>query len=115
MLVSVISALTAANLVPPSKGGRSLQAINANALKPTECASLNLTAILRGSGSFEGGSASELVLGSSGADQIRGRDGNDCILGGAGNDDIRGDGGTDVCIGGLGTDTLDADCETRVQ
>jgi Ca2+-binding RTX toxin-like protein len=115
LIANVVSAVTATNTVAPSKAGNPTDATTANKLKPPECASLNLTSVVRGSGDFEGGSASELILGSSGADKIRGRSGNDCILGGGGNDELRGDDGTDVCIGGPGTDTLDSDCETRIQ
>jgi Ca2+-binding RTX toxin-like protein len=115
LIANVVSAVTATNTVAPSKAGNPTDATTANKLKPTQCAALSLTSVRTGSGDFEGGSASELILGSSGTDKIRGRSGNDCVLGGAGNDELRGDDGTDICIGGPGTDTLDGDCETRIQ
>lgn len=115
MLVGVLFALTAANTVPATRAGIRSQSIGPNDLKPTDCAGITLTALVVGTGDFEGGAANELILGGPGVDKIRGRDGNDCVLGGGGNDELRGDGGTDVCIGGPGTDSLDADCETRVQ
>jgi len=109
-----VVALTAANTVPATNAGRSTQAITPNDLKPAACAALNLTAKLAGSGTFSGGGASELILGSSGVDTIRGGAGDDCILGGGGDDSLRGDAGTDVCIGGPGTDTFFASCETQI-
>jgi len=115
LVANIVSAVTATNTVAPSKAGNPTDATTANKLKPAQCAALTLTTIVRGSGDFEGGGASELILGSSGTDKIRGRSGNDCILGGAGNDELRGDDGTDICIGGPGTDSLDSDCETRIQ
>lgn len=115
LLVGVLFALTAANTVPATRAGLTSQSIGANDLKPTDCAGITLTALVVGTGDFEGGAANELILGGAGLDRIRGRDGNDCVLGGGGNDELRGDAGTDVCIGGPGTDTLDANCETQVQ
>lgn len=102
----------AGNTVPVSHSSNTAYAVNANALKPPECAALNLTAIVMGSGEFEGGTANELLLGTSASQRIRGRDGNDCVIGGAGTDEIRGDAGTDVCIGSI-TSTFQ-DCETIV-
>ena len=113
-LISVGTALATSNSVPGTHAGRMTRAIDANALKPSQCAALNLTAIVTGSGDFQGTAASELIIGGPGADIIRGRGGTDCILGGGGNDDIRGGNGGDVCIGGPGTDTFTA-CETRIQ
>jgi Ca2+-binding RTX toxin-like protein len=107
--------VAASNVVPTSKAGRRVQTITVNAVKPAACSGIALTGITTGSGAFNDGNASDLVLGSAGADTIRGRNGNDCIVGGAGNDSLRGDGGTDVCIGGAGTDTFHASCETQIQ
>ena len=110
-----VVALTAANTIPATNAGRSTRAITPNDLKPAACAALNLTAKLAGSGTINGGAASELILGSAGVDTIRGNGGNDCILGGGGNDSLRGDAGTDVCIGGPGADTFNVSCETQIQ
>lgn len=112
ILVSIISATAASNTVPRSNVGEHVGAIMANDLKPAECASLNLTAKLGGSGTINGTAAAELIVGSSGADRIDGLGGNDCIVGGAGNDTLIGGPGTDVCIGGTGNDTFDPSCET---
>jgi Ca2+-binding RTX toxin-like protein len=109
-------ALTATNVVPPTRAGSSVPGTpTANQLKPSACASLNLTTVLVGAGAITGTGAAELVLGSAGVDTVRGGAGNDCLVGGAGNDSLRGDGGTDVCIGGAGTDTFHSTCEMQIQ
>jgi Ca2+-binding RTX toxin-like protein len=107
--------VTASTTVPTSKAGRRTQTITVDAVKPPACSALTLAGITTGSGTFNDGNGSDLVLGSAGADTIRGMNGNDCILGGAGNDSLRGDNGTDVCIGGAGTDTFHSSCETQIQ
>jgi Ca2+-binding RTX toxin-like protein len=116
ILVSVAMAVAASNTVPGSRLASRSAAINANALKPTDCATLNLTAIVicPASGNCTGTSKSELILGTANADTITGKGGADCILGGGGNDDITGGAGGDVCIGGPGTDTFHS-CETTIQ
>lgn len=113
--VTVVTALTATNTVPATSLGKTTQPITANDLKPAACAGISLSAVVVGSGTFNGTGASELILGSAGVDTIRGQGGSDCILAGGGNDSLRGDGGTDVCIGGPGTDTFHASCETQIQ
>ena len=105
-------AFTAANAVPASRADAVAQSITANALKPSACSALALTAIVTGT---NGGNGNDLLLGSGAADTMRGNQGNDCMLGGGGNDNLRGDNGTDVCIGGAGTDTFHATCETQIQ
>jgi Ca2+-binding RTX toxin-like protein len=117
IIVGVISALAATNTVPNTRADSVSQAINANALKPTECAAINLTSIILcpgGAGNCDGTGANELILGSPNVDTIRGRGGKDCILGGGGDDDITGSAGADVCIGGPGVDTF-SKCETVIQ
>jgi hypothetical protein len=109
VVVSVVSALTAANIVPSTKASQSTSTIDANALKPDDCAALNLTAIVSGDA---GTAANELILGTSGANSPAGSGGDDCIVAGAGNDTIDGGTGTDVCLGGTGTDTF-TNCETQ--
>ena len=111
--LTLLTALAATNTVPATNLGRRTSPITANDLKPAACAALNLTAVVTGSGTFNGGNSSDLILGSAGVDKIRGKQGNDCILAGAGNDSLDGDQGTDVCIGGPGTDTF-AQCETQL-
>jgi Ca2+-binding RTX toxin-like protein len=107
--------LTASTAVPTSNAGRRVQTITVDTVKPAACATLSLDGITTGSGTFNDGKDSDLVLGSAGADTIRGMNGDDCILGGAGNDSLRGDNGTDVCIGGGGADTFHSSCEVQIQ
>ena len=116
ILVSLVMAVAASNTVPGSHLSSKSMAINANALKPPECAALNLITIVicPASGTCTGTSKSELILGTSNADTITGNGGADCILGGGGDDDITGGAGGDVCIGGPGTDTFHS-CETSIQ
>jgi Ca2+-binding RTX toxin-like protein len=106
LFVSIAGAFATANTVVPSGADDLRTAINANALKPPECAALNLTSVIIGSGSINGGGGSSLILGSAGADTISGQGGNDCILGGGGNDNLSGGKGSEVLIGGPGADTL---------
>ena len=115
LVLGVGVVVTASTAVPASRADERTQAITANGVKPTACASITVTNVVSGSGTVNGGSQADLVLGSAGADTIRGMNGNDCILGGAGNDSLRGDNGTDVCIGGGGTDTFNSTCETQIQ
>jgi Ca2+-binding RTX toxin-like protein len=106
IVVSIIDALATANYVGATAADDLRVPINANALKPPECAALDLAAIIVGSGTFTGGSSSALILGSAGADVIKGQGGSDCMIGGGGNDDLRGGSGSEVLIGGPGADTL---------
>lgn len=99
---------TAANTVPTTRAGQESVTVTANQLKPDACNSLYLTAVIRGSGSITGTSASELILGGSGRDTINGGGGDDCILGGGGNDSLNGKGGSDVCIGGPGNNSFNS-------
>lgn len=113
-LLSVITAFAATNQVSSSRLAVITRPITANDLKPPECAALNLTNIVVGSGRIDGTGSNDLILGSAGNDDIRGIGGSDCILGGAGDDKLTGGGGTDVCIGGPGNDQF-VRCETRIQ
>jgi len=110
IIVSVITVVAAANRVASSRLSDQSLPIGINALKPPECAAINLTRIVIGSGTINGTNANELILGSPLADTIRGKAGSDCILGGGGNDDIDGGPGYDICIGGLGNDVF-SKCE----
>jgi Ca2+-binding RTX toxin-like protein len=103
-----INSFAAGNVVPASKIGYSNQTVDANDVKPAECASINLTNIIycSGSNNCNGTNANDLILGTSEGEKISGVNGTDCIVGGGGDDTIRGGNGTDVCIGGPGTDTF---------
>ncbi len=103
---SVFSAVAASNTVPATKLSNSARPITPNDLKPPECAGINLTAKIAGSGTITGTGAAELIVGGPGADNISGGGGDDCILGGGGNDTINGNGGNDVILGGPGTDNI---------
>jgi Ca2+-binding RTX toxin-like protein len=113
LALAAATAFTATNVVAGSKAGVASSGVSANALKPPECAALDLTEVR---GPVSGGSnASALIIGTSGNDSINGNGGDDCILGGAGDDVLRGNGGNDVCVGGPGLDTFHSTCETQIQ
>lgn len=132
LLAGTMAAYAATNTVPSTRLDLETIAINANALKPSACAALNLTNIASGSGTVDGTNANDLILGSAGADTMRGRQGTDCLMGGDGDDDLRGDQdgdillggdgndsfnggpGTDICDGQGGTDTGHPTCETEL-
>jgi Ca2+-binding RTX toxin-like protein len=108
-------ALTATNVVPASRAGSTnAGAPTANQLKPPQCAALDLSNVVVGSGTVVGTGAGDLIIGSPGPDTLRGKGVSDCILGGAGDDFLKGEGGNDVCIGGPGLDTFAA-CRTQIQ
>lgn len=124
VVISISSAMGAANSVPESSKLDATIALTAEHLKPPECAGVSLTNIVVGSGTIAGSSGNDLILGSAAADTIRGADpavlgsdGGDCILGGGGNDTIYGDGtlwglwgaSDDVILGGAGNDAIYGD------
>lgn len=116
VLLGAVPVLTASNVVPATRAASGFgSVINADALKPADCASIVLSGVVSGSGSITGSSASELVLGSAGNDSIDAKQGNDCVAAGGGDDSLQGGAGTDVCIGGPGNDTFHATCETQIQ
>lgn len=105
-LASLSSAFAAANTVYESGADEDSFPITANSLKPPQCASINLTNIVVGSGVLFGSNGNDLMLGSGGFDFALGRQGADCILGGGGGDNLWGNGGDDMILGGLGDDSL---------
>jgi Ca2+-binding RTX toxin-like protein len=111
----LISAFAATNAVPASNAERDVSTVAVDQLKPQpQCNGVTPVELV--TGGANGGNASELVLGTAGADNpLRGQNGNDCIVGGGGNDLLRGDGGADVCVGGPGADTFHTTCETQIQ
>jgi Ca2+-binding RTX toxin-like protein len=111
----LVAAFSATNAVPATNAGGTTRAIDADALKPGECASISVAVVRMGAGVYTGTSARELILGSAGLDVIDGGGGNDCLVGGAEDDSLRGGNGTDVCIGGPGVDTFYSSCETQIQ
>lgn len=104
--LSVISAFSAANIVVGSKVASITSTINANALKPTECASLSLTRVVDLANGDTPSNANELILGTSADETISGKGGSDCIVGGGGDDSLKGGGGVDILMGGPGNDFL---------
>ena len=106
VIASLLSGLAAANTVPISKIVNSSRPITLNDLKPAECAALNLTTLVTGSGKFSGTAGNDLILGSPAADDIRGNAGTDCVLGGGGDDKLDGREHNDVLLGGPDSDNI---------
>lgn len=103
----MFSAFSASNTVVPSLLGSRTAVINANALKPPECAVLNLTRLVILARGDAPSAQNELIIGTAGSETISGSGGSDCILGGGGNDTLRGGAGIDILMGGPGDDRLD--------
>ena len=113
VIVSALTAYTAANTVPTTSADKDSMGVGANELRPPECAGMNLTNIVDIGAGETGTSANDLILGTDKNDaEIRGGAGDDCILGGKGNErqkvgkvwgpGIFGEDGNDVIIGGQG-------------
>jgi len=102
LIGSLTSAFAATNSVPTTRLDDDSLPIDANALKPAACASLNLTNIAYGTGT----AANDLVLGTAGGDSLSGDDGDDCLVGGGGDDTLDGKKGNDILLGGPGNDDL---------
>lgn len=114
LIVSVVSAFAAGMNVPASNLGQQSVPVTAEAIKPAACGGIHLSNIVRGSGTFTGTAANDLIIGSAGTDTIDGAGGDDCILGSAGDDSLAGSDGNDVCIGSAGIDTFTG-CEVETQ
>jgi Ca2+-binding RTX toxin-like protein len=84
LLAALGSAVTATNSVPLSRAGRATSTIDINKLKPTACAGLTLTTLIKGAGTINGTNGNDLILGSAAADDIDGKAGSDCCVGGGG-------------------------------
>jgi Ca2+-binding RTX toxin-like protein len=100
LAASAVAAFTAGNAVPSGGqvGGRA-GSITVNDVKPSECAGINLTHIVVGSGVTTGTAANDLILGSPGADSVTDLAGSNCFVGGAGADAFTGAlGATNDCI-----------------
>lgn len=103
---------TGANQVAPSLAASVTRTVDADALKPAECAALELTLVVV---SGTGSEANELILGTGSGETGLGGGGDDCIVAGAGDDVLVGGAGGDICIGGAGRDSYDASCEVRLE
>jgi Ca2+-binding RTX toxin-like protein len=112
LVSNLLSTLAASNQIQTTRLVNQRIAITANDFIPAECRSLNLVAIVTGSGNFKGTGRPELILGSPGPDTISALNGGDCVLGGEGDDTINGGNGDDVLLGGPGSDTLSGDFGT---
>jgi hypothetical protein len=112
--ISLISAYAAMNLVPCSHLSEQSFTPNANALKPPDCAGLNLTCIVTGNGMINGTQDNDLILAGAGDDKLQGKNGGDCLVSGDGDDDLIGNNGWGVCIGGGGNDTF-KHCKVEIQ
>jgi hypothetical protein len=93
----VFSAVTASNVVPTSHAWAGTQAITANTLKPSACASITIADLAIGSGTVSGTSSNDLILGSSGNDTLGSKTG----------------GGSDCCIAGGGSNTYQTSCTVK--
>jgi Ca2+-binding RTX toxin-like protein len=128
ILLGVINAFAATNTVPSWRMDDNSQSITAEDLKPSDCTMTLTMIVVAGNGT----AGNDLILGTSGDDNLQGDDGDDCIVGGGGNDTLQGQKGndiilgqdgddalrgnqdTDICDGGLGTDSGHPSCETEL-
>ena len=83
VLVGIMTAAAAANTVPTSHLTDQTTAMTANNLKPSQCASYNLTSLVvcGAGGTCNGTTANDLILGSTTNNRINGRAGTDCCIG----------------------------------
>jgi Ca2+-binding RTX toxin-like protein len=114
VLISVMNAVAAGNIVPPTRLDDQSFVITVADFTPAACTGLGLTNVVTGSSFLFGTAGNDLILGSGGADWIFAFGGDDCIVSGGGDDRIWGGSGTNVCIGGPGNDTF-TQCETEFQ
>ena len=114
VVMTSMTAIAAANTVPPSQVDDQSVSYNVNHLKPSACSGIVLSNLVTGSSTLTGTIGNDLIIASSGADVIDGAGGNDCILGGGGADTITGGDGSDVCLGGADVDSFTT-CESEVQ
>jgi hypothetical protein len=86
VLASILTAAAAANTVPSTRLTNQSRAIDANALKPVQCAALNLASIVNCNSSpvCNGKNINELILGSPSTNKINGHAGQNCCVGAPG-------------------------------
>lgn len=92
-----VSATTASNTVPTSHAAKLTRTITANDIKPSACSGITIADLVVGSGTITGGSANDLILGSSGNDTLG----------------VQNNGGSDCCVGGGGTTTYKNSCTVK--
>jgi hypothetical protein len=112
---AVTAVLTATAVVPVSYAVQNTRAIGAADLKPSDCAALTLSSIVKGTGSISsvGNGNGELVLASAANDTITVKGGNECVVGGAGTDSVNVLNGTAVCV--ISTTSSQSGCTTVVR
>jgi len=106
LIAGTVAAYAATNTVPSTRLDQNTFSITANALKPSECAALNLATIVSGSGTLNGTNGNDLILASAGADTLNGSAGADCLVAGSGDDTLDGGASGDVLLGADGNDNL---------
>ncbi|MEZ4503071.1 MAG: hypothetical protein R3C39_10635 [Dehalococcoidia bacterium] len=109
-----MDAIAAANVTPETSVDEVVLSVGVRDLAPAECGTLALDTLIVGSGTVNGTSGNDLLIGGSGDDVLDGKSGDDCIVAGAGNDTIDGGSGADVLLGGGGDDALDGGAHTDV-
>lgn len=113
IMISLATAVAAANIVPMTHMTDQTRAITLSELAPPECGSIRYTlediVECGGGNCSSNGNKNELILGTSGIDIIDGGNGDDCIVGGGGDDQLYGNNGNDVLVGGPGSDYLSGD------
>lgn len=102
LMMSVFSALSAANTVPPSGLSLNIIAPTPDQFRPPQCTGSYANLRL----GVDGNNQADLILGTAGNDALNGNQGNDCMIGGAGDDTLNGGPGADILVGGAGVDTL---------
>jgi hypothetical protein len=115
VVVSVVSAFAANIVVPPTRLTDQSNLISISELAPAECSTISssLTAlVVCTGGSCSGSNANELIIGTTGYDEIDAKNGTDCVVGGDGDDNLNAGGNdtlnggpkkdTDICYGGSG-------------
>jgi Ca2+-binding RTX toxin-like protein len=109
-IMSVATALAAANIVPVTRLSDQSRGMFASDLAPPECNSIRAgleAVVVCSGGNCDGSNANELILGTAGNDVIDGKNGDDCVVGGEGDDVLYGYNDNDVLVGGPGIDTMD--------
>jgi Ca2+-binding RTX toxin-like protein len=117
LIATLVTSFTAANVVPLSRAGRSVQPRTIAQLSPSQCAAVAATTLVIASGSSTSGtSGNDLILGRNAklSLTLNGNGGTDCIIGGGGVGTINtfdGSSGADVCIGAVGAVNIFKNCE----
>jgi hypothetical protein len=105
IVITVATSFTATNTVPPSKVGRSIQALSLSQLAPAACSGISLSHLIVATTSTTNGtSGNDLILGRgvAGSFTLSGAGGTDCLVAGGGSSTTNNlDGGAgigDICL-----------------